>query len=426
MLPTFASRADLEAEQLKRLKWSLAHTYMNAPYYRLKCEAADVTPDDLTSLADLARFPFTQKSDFRENYPFGMFAVPHDQCARLHASSGTSGKPTVVGYTQADLDLWNRLVARCITVAGGRKGDVLHNAYGYGLFTGGLGLHGGAEKLGCVVVPASGGGTERQIQLICDLKPRIICCTPSYMLALGEALERAGIDPRATSLEIGIHGAEPWSEEMRCEIEKRFDLVALDIYGLSEVIGPGVAQERANARGALTVWEDSFLPEIVAPTTGSPLSDGEEGELVFTSLSKEALPIIRYRTGDLSRLLPPVGELPLRRMDRITGRSDDMLIIRGVNIFPRQIEELIVSESALSPHYQIDVHRYGAMDRLVVTCEAAVACDVATCSAARESVSERMKSRYGLHAEIVIADPGALQRSEGKAKRVFDHRKDKP
>jgi phenylacetate-CoA ligase len=418
MLPHFASRAELEAEQLKRLKWSVAYTYKNAPYYRAKCEAAGVTPDNLTSLADLARFPFTKKNDFRENYPFSMFAVPQEQCVRLHASSGTSGRPTIVGYTQADLDLWNTLVARCITVAGGRKGDVLHNAYGYGLFTGGLGLHGGAEKLGCAVVPASGGQTERQIQLIADLKPRIICCTPSYMLALAEALERAGINPRETSIEIGIHGAEPWSEEMRREIEKRFGIVALDIYGLSEVLGPGVAQERADARGALTVWEDAFIPEIVDPDTGAPLPDGEQGELVFTSLSKEALPIIRYRTGDLSRLSPPMGGLPMRRMDRITGRSDDMLIIRGVNIFPRQIEELIVSEPGLSPHYRIDVAREGAMDILTVTCEAA-----GDASGARETLSLRMKSRYGLTAEIVIVQTGSLPRSEGKAKRVFDHRK---
>jgi phenylacetate-CoA ligase len=420
MLPTFSSRAELEAEQLRRLKWSLAHTYKNAPYYRAKCEAAGVAPDDLTSLADLARFPFTKKADFRENYPLGMFAVPQEECVRMHASSGTSGKPTIVGYTQADIDVWNTLIGRCILVAGGRKGDVLHNAYGYGLFTGGLGLHGGAQALGCTVVPASGGQTERQVQLICDLKPRIICCTPSYMLVLAEALERAGIDPRATSLEIGIHGAEPWSEEMRREIEKRFDIAALDIYGLSEVMGPGVAQERADARGALTLWEDAFLPEIVDPDTGDLLPEGEEGELVFTSLSKQAIPIIRYRTGDLSRLSAPVGDLPMRRMDRITGRSDDMLIIRGVNIFPRQIEELIVSEPGLSPHYHIEVTREGSMDLLKVICEASMGCDAA---AAGMSVSTRMKSRYGLTAEIVIAEPGSLPRSEGKAKRVFDHRR---
>jgi phenylacetate-CoA ligase len=420
MLPVFPSRAELETEQLRRLKWSITHTYRNAPYYREKCEAAGVMPDDLTSLSDLARFPFTRKTDFRENYPLGMFAVPQEDCVRMHASSGTSGKPTIVGYTQADIDLWDMLIARCILVAGGRKGDVLHNAYGYGLFTGGLGLHGGAQALGCTVVPASGGQTERQVQLICDLKPRIICCTPSYMLVLAEALERAGVDPRKTSLKIGIYGAEPWSEEMRREIERRFDIAALDIYGLSEVMGPGVAQERADARGALTLWEDVFLPEIVDPETGKLLPDGEEGELVLTSLSKEAVPVIRYRTGDLSRLSAPVGDLPMRRMDRITGRSDDMLIIRGVNIFPRQIEELIVSEPGLSPHYRIDVEREGTMDVLKITCEASADCDARV---VRASVLARMKSRHGLTTEIVIAETGSLPRSDGKAKRVFDHRR---
>ena len=425
MLPAFTSRAELEAEQLKRLQWSIAHTYNNAPYYRAKCEAAGIAPDHIRSLADLARLPFTLKSDFRENYPFGMLAVTREQCVRIHASSGTSGKPTIVAYTQGDLDLWNTLIARCILVAGGRPRDVLHNAFGYGLFTGGLGLHGGAEKLGCAVVPASGGQTERQVQLICDLKPRIICATPSYMLALAEGLERAGVDPRETSLEIGLHGAEPWSEEMRGEIERRFGIVALDLYGLSEVLGPGVAQERADARGALTVWEDAFYPEIIDPETGEPLPDGEEGELVLTSLSKEAVPIIRYRTGDLSRLSAPVGDVPMRRMDRITGRSDDMLIIRGVNIFPRQIEELIVSEPGLSAHYRIDVRRDGAMDMLLLTCEA-VSGEAASHGAARGQLSTRMKSKYGLSADITIAAPGSLPRSDGKAKRVYDHRKDKP
>ncbi len=420
-----ASRDALEAEQLERLRWSIAHAYDNTAYYRAKCDAAGVTPDNLGSLADLAHFPFTLKSDFRENYPFGMFAVPRGRCVRIHASSGTTGKPTIVGYTRGDLDLWNTLVARSIRAAGGRPGDLIHNAYGYGLFTGGLGLHGGAEAMGCAVVPASGGQTERQVQLICDLKPRILCCTPSYALVLAEALERAGVDPRSTSLEIGIHGAEPWSDELRQEIEKRLNITALDIYGLSEVLGPGIAQERADAPGALTVWEDAFLPEIVDPVTGAPLPDGEPGELVFTSLSKEAVPIIRYRTGDLSRLTVPVGDVPMRRMDRITGRSDDMLIIRGVNIFPRQIEELIVSEPGLSPHYRIDVTRTGAMDCLAVTCEA-LAHDESVHVRARETLAVRMKSRYGLNAEIVIVLPGTLMRSEGKAKRVFDHRKEKP
>ncbi len=420
-----ASRDALEAAQLERLRWSIAHAYDNTAYYRAKCDAAGVAPADLRSLADLVRFPFTLKSDFRENYPFGMFAVLREQCARIHASSGTTGKPTIVGYTKNDLDLWNTLVARSIGAAGGNSGDLIHNAYGYGLFTGGLGLHGGAEAMGCAVVPASGGQTERQVQLICDLKPRILCCTPSYALVLAEALERAGIDPRSTSLEIGIHGAEPWSDELRQEIEKRLNITALDIYGLSEVLGPGVAQERADAPGALTVWEDAFLPEIVDPVTGAPLPDGEPGELVFTSLSKEAVPIIRYRTGDLSRLTPPVGDVPMRRMDRITGRSDDMLIIRGVNIFPRQIEELIVSEAGLSPHYRIDVTRDGAKDGLTVTCEA-LAHDETLHARARETLAVRMKSRYGLSADVIIVLPGTLARSEGKAKRVFDHRKEKP
>jgi phenylacetate-CoA ligase len=424
-VPQFPSRAALETGQLERLRWSITHAYENTRHYRAGCDQAGVTPADLASLSDLARFPFTLKSDFRENYPLGMFAVPRERCARIHASSGTTGRPTIVGYTKDDLELWNGLVARSILVAGGRPGDLIHNAYGYGLFTGGLGLHGGAEALGCAVVPASGGQTERQVQLICDLRPRIICCTPSYMLALAEALEQAGVDPRSTSLEIGIHGAEPWSEELRREIERRFGIVALDIYGLSEVLGPGVAQERADARGALTVWEDAFYPEIVDPGTGVPLPDGEPGELVFTSLSKEAVPVIRYRTGDLSRLTPPVGDIPMRRMDRITGRSDDMLIIRGVNIFPRQIEELVVSESGLSAHYRIDVSRDGAMDVLTVTCEAAGHEDEVH-AGLRRALANRMKSRYGLSADIVIVRPGTLARSEGKAKRVFDHRQERP
>lgn len=421
--PRAISRDELQSEQLRALKWSIAHTYANAPYYRAKCDAADVKPDDLRALADLARFPFTLKTDFRANYPFGMFAVSQDKVARIHASSGTTGKPTIVGYTKGDLDLWNKLIARSILAAGGRPGDIIHNAYGYGLFTGGLGLHGGAERLGCAVVPMSGGQTERQVQLICDLKPRVICCTPSYALALGEALERAGVSPRDCSIEIGIHGAEPWSEEMRIGLERMFGGAALDIYGLSEVLGPGVAQERIDARGALTVWEDAFYPEVIDPQTGQTLPDGQEGELVFTSLSKEALPIVRYRTGDLSRLTAPVGDVPMRRMDRITGRSDDMLIIRGVNIFPRQIEELIVGEAALAPHYRIDVRRDGPLDHLDITVEGAAAAPGEARDAACRKVAARMKSRYGLSADVRLADAGSLPRSEGKAKRVFDHRK---
>ena len=406
--------ADLKTDQLAKLRWSIAHAYENTQYYRAKCESAGVTPSDLKSLDDLARFPFTLKSDFRDNYPWGMCAVPREQLVRIHASSGTTGKPTIVGYTRNDLDLWDGLVARCIEAAGGKPEDLIHNAYGYGLFTGGLGLHGGAQKLGCAVVPASGGQTERQIQLILDLKPRIICCTPSYMLVLAEAMERAGVNPRRTSLEIGLFGAEPWSAAMQSEIERRLGIIALDLYGLSEVLGPGVAQERADARGLLTIWEDAFYPEIVDPAAGTVLPDGEEGELVFTSLSKEAVPVIRYRTGDLSRLHPPIGDVPMRRMDRILGRSDDMLIVRGANIFPRQIEELILEESGLGTHYQIDVRRENARDELIITVEGEAA----------PTLGERMKSRYGLSATIEVVGVGTLPRSEGKAKRVFDHRKD--
>ncbi|HVV64765.1 MAG TPA: AMP-binding protein [Rhizomicrobium sp.] len=422
LLPRFRSRAELEAAQVRALRRSLAYAYENAPYYRAKCEIAGVEPGQFGSLADLSRFPFTTKEDFRDNYPFGMFAVSPAECVRLHASSGTTGKPTIVGYTPADLDVWKRLIARSIAVAGGKKGDVLHNAYGYGLFTGGLGLHGGAEALGCVVVPASGGQTERQAQLIQDVKPRIICSTPSYMMALAEALERRGMEPRRTSLEIGIHGAEPWSQSLCEEIERRFAIKALDIYGLTEVMGPGVAQERADARGALTVWEDAFFPEVVDPVTGRALPDGEVGELVFTSLSKQAVPVIRYRTGDLSRLSEPVGAIPMRRMDRIAGRVDDMLIVRGINIFPRQIEELVLSEPGLSAHYRIDVRRDGALDALYVTCEATTG-DEGVIVRARVALAHGLKSRYGLTANISIAEPGALPRFEGKANRVFDHRK---
>ncbi|MBV9993537.1 MAG: AMP-binding protein [Alphaproteobacteria bacterium] len=392
---------------LDALRRQVAHAYENTAHYRAKCDAAGVSPDDLKTWKDLSRFPFTLKGDFREHYPWGMCAVPREKLARVHASSGTTGKPTIVGYTAADLDHWNMLMARCLRTAGVRPGDLLHNAYGYGLFTGGLGFHGGAEKLGCAVVPASGGQTERQIQLILDLRPRVLCCTPSYALVLAEAL--AG---RSTSLEIALCGAEPWSAQMQQEVEQRLGVMALDVYGLSEVLGPGVAVERPDARGYLTVWEDAFFPEIVDPDTGLPLPDGEDGELVFTSLSKEAVPVIRYRTGDLSRLHPPTGAVPYRRMERIKGRSDDMLIVRGVNIFPRQIEELILEEPALSPHYRIDVTREDKRDVLTVTVEGSGAC----------GLGDRMKSRYGLSAVVVVVEAGHLPRSEGKARRVFDHR----
>lgn len=422
-MPQFFSREELEAEQFRKLRWSVRHTYDNTGYYRARCDQAGVHPDDLKTLGDLARFPFTLKSDFRENYPLGMCAVPREALVRIHASSGTTGKPTIVGYTRGDLDLWDRLIARCILAAGGHPADIVHNAYGYGLFTGGLGLHGGAQRLGCAVVPASGGQTERQIQLILDLKPRIVCCTPSYLLVLAEALESAGVNPRDTSIEIALLGAEPWSTEMQSDIERRFGAIALDLYGLSEVLGPGVALERADARGGLTIWEDAFYPEIINPETGEALGDGEEGELVFTSLSKEATPIIRYRTGDLSRLTAPVGAVPMRRMDRIMGRSDDMLIIRGVNIFPRQIEELILGEAALTANYRIDVHYEGTREELTITAEAARGCADGARAEVRDRLAHRMKSHYGISAKIAIADPGSLPRFEGKAKRVFDRRK---
>lgn len=392
--------SDPRLEQLRR---SIRHAYDNTSYYREKCELAGVSPGDLKTFEDLRLFPFTLKGDFRENYPWGMLAVPREDLVRIHASSGTTGKPTIVGYTRGDLDLWDNLIARCIETAGGKPEDVIHIAYGYGLFTGGLGLHGGAQKFGCAVVPASGGQTERQVQLILDLKPRILCCTPSYALVLAEAL-----GGRRTSLEIGLFGAEPWSAQMQREIEARLRIIALDIYGLSEVLGPGVAVERPDDRGVLTIWDDAFVAEIVDPATGRPLPEGEEGELVFTSLSKEAMPVIRYRTGDLTRLLSP------NRMARIMGRSDDMLIVRGVNIFPRQIEELILEEPQLQPHYRIDVTREGARDTLTITVEGDGTC----------ALAERMKSRYGLSATVEIVAPGTLPRSEGKARRVFDHRKE--
>jgi phenylacetate-CoA ligase len=420
--PHYASRDHLEAEQLRGLKWSIEHAYGNTACYRTKCDGAGISPGDLRAFDDLRRFPFTFKSDFRS--PDDMFAVPRDKLVRIHASSGTTGKPTIVGYTRGDLDVWNRLCARAILAAGGRPGDVLHNAYGYGLFTGGLGIHGGAERLGCAVVPASGGQTERQAQLICDLKPRIICCTPSYMLVIAEALEQMAVDPHETSLEIGIHGAEPWSGELRREIERRFGITALDIYGLSEVMGPGVAQERADARGALTLWEDAFYPEIVDPQSGEVLPDGAQGELVLTSLSKEAVPVIRYRTGDLTRLSAPVGDIPMRRMDSITGRSDDMIIIRGVNIFPRQIEELIISQQLLSVHYRIDLRRFGTRDELEITTELATACTEAAAEDACRNLAHRVKSHYGITADVKSVSVGTLPRSEGKVRRVFDHRRD--
>ncbi|MBV8445760.1 MAG: phenylacetate--CoA ligase, partial [Candidatus Dormibacteraeota bacterium] len=364
-----ASRDEIRALQLQRLQWALRHCYEHVPDYRRRFDEAGVQPDDCRSLDDLARFPFTTKEDLRRTYPFGMFAVPRDQVSRLHASSGTTGRPTVVGYTEGDIDTWSGLMARSIHAAGGRRGDIVHVAYGYGLFTGGLGAHYGAERLGCTVVPVSGGMTERQVQLIADLQPRVIMVTPSYLLAIVDEMERQGVDPRTTSLRVGILGAEPWTEDMRREIERRTAMSAVDIYGLSEVMGPGVAVECAETKDGLHVWEDHFLPEIVDPQTGDVLSDGERGELVFTSLTKEALPVVRYRTRDLTRLLPGTART-MRRMERITGRTDDMIILRGVNVFPTQVEELILRTGGLTPHFQLVLARPRRLDEMTVVVEA--------------------------------------------------------
>ncbi len=416
-----ASRDELQALQLKRLQWTLRHAYDHVRHYRAVFEAAGFHPNDLKSLADLARLPFTTKKELRDHYPFGMFAVPREQVARIHASSGTTGKPTVVGYTRNDIDIWATVMARSIRAAGGRAGDIVHVAYGYGLFTGGLGAHYGAEKLGCTVIPMSGGMTERQVQLIVDFKPDIIMVTPSYMLAIVEEMERQGVDPKTCSLKIGIFGAEPWTPTMRQAIEEKLDIDAIDIYGLSEVIGPGVAQECIETKDGLTVWEDHFYPEIVDPETGAVLPDGEKGELVFTSLSKEALPIIRYRTRDLTRLLPPTAR-SMRRIEKITGRSDDMLIIRGVNVFPTQIEELILKHAALAPHYQLEVTRPTVLDELTILVERAPGAGGADGDAAGAQLAHLVKSLIVITAEVRVVQSGGIERSIGKAKRVVDKR----
>jgi len=405
-----ASRSELRKIQLERLRWSLAHAYDNIPRYREKFDAAGVKPSDCRALEDLARFPFTTKADLRETYPFGMFAVPMDRIVRIHASSGTTGKPTVVGYTANDIDTWTHLVARSMRAAGARPGDKVQVAYGYGLFTGGLGFHYGAERLGLAVIPLSGGMTERQVQLIADFKPDIIAVTPSYMLAIADEMERQGHDPRRSSLRLGLFGAEPWSNEMRRNLEARTSLQAIDIYGLSEVIGPGVATESGESKDGLTVWEDHFYPEVIDPETGAVLPEGEKGELVFTSLTKEALPVIRYRTRDLTRLLPPAAR-PMRRIEKITGRSDDMLIIRGVNVFPSQIEELILKQPGLSPHYLLEVTKQGPLDHLAVIVEGDAKATVA--------LQQSIKSYIGISTEVRI---GAVERSIGKAKRIIDKR----
>jgi phenylacetate-CoA ligase len=419
-----ASQDELRALQLERLRWSVRHAYERVPHYRQAFDAAGVHPDDLRTLDDLARFPFLGKQDFRDHYPFGLFAVPRADVVRLHASSGTTGMATVVGYTAGDLRTWAQLVARSIRAAGGRPGDIVHVAYGYGLFTGGLGAHYGGEALGCTVIPMSGGQTERQVQIISDFRPDIIMVTPSYMLAIADEFVRQGLDPAGCSLRIGVFGAEPWSDAMRAEIEARMGLDALDIYGLSEVMGPGVASECVETKDGLTLWEDHFLPEIVDPETGRVLPDGERGELVLTSLSKEATPVIRYRTRDLTRLLPPTAR-SMRRLARITGRSDDMLIIRGVNLFPSQIEALILEQPELTPHYQIEVTREGRLDTMTVRveCAAAVGADQAARDAGAARLRHDVKSHIGLTVDVRVCDPGEVERSTGKAKRVIDRRR---
>jgi phenylacetate-CoA ligase len=419
-----ASRDELTAVQIERLGATLTAAYENVDHYRRSFDEAGVQPGDLKTLADLARFPFTVKDDLRAHYPFGMFAVPRERLVRLHASSGTTGKPTVVGYTARDIDIWADVMARCIRASGGRTGDILHNAYGYGLFTGGLGLHYGAERLGCTCVPVSGGMTERQVQLIMDFGPAIITVTPSYILAIADEFERQGIDARSTALKVGMHGAEPWTEAMRAEIEARFDIDALNVYGLSEIIGPGVASECLETKDGLTIWEDHFYPEVVDPSTGEPVADGEPGELVLTTLSKEAQPMVRYRTRDLTRLLPPTART-MRRMDRITGRSDDMLIVRGVNVFPSQVEEIIRARDELSAHYFLELRRDGRLDALTVVVEASRALDASgeqAMASAANALEQDIKSRIGISVQARIMPVGGVERSMGKAKRVVDLR----
>jgi len=405
------SQKKLRELQFKRLRWSLKHAYDRVPHYRKKFDAAGVKPGDCRSLADLAKFPFTTKADLRDTYPFGLFAVPMDKVVRIHASSGTTGKPTVVGYTARDLDTWSQVMARSIRAAGARPGDKVHVAYGYGLFTGGLGAHYGAERLGLTVVPLGGGMTERQVQLIADFKPEIIMVTPSYMLAIADEMQRQGLDPKKSSLRVGIFGAEPWTNQLRNSIEAKTSLQAVDLYGLSEIIGPGVAAECIETKDGLTFWEDHFFPEIVDPKSGEPLPDGEKGELVITSLTKEALPMIRYRTRDLTRLLPGTARA-MRRMEKITGRSDDMLIIRGVNVFPSQIEELILKQPGLSPHYVLELSKHGPLDHLTVLVEGSGA----------EALQHDIKSRIGISADVRNVPINTIERSIGKAKRVIDKR----
>nr|WP_242332046.1 phenylacetate--CoA ligase PaaK [Streptomyces formicae] len=415
------NREELRALQLERLRASLRHAYENVGFYRESFDKAGVRPEDCRSLDDLARFPFTAKSDLRDQYPFGMFAVEQSRVRRIHASSGTTGRPTVVGYTEGDLDTWADVVARSIRAAGGRPGHKVHVAYGYGLFTGGLGAHYGAERLGCTVIPASGGMTARQVQLIQDFRPEIIMVTPSYMLTLLDEFERQGVDPRSTSLKVGIFGAEPWTEGMRREIEERFAMDAVDIYGLSEVMGPGVAQECVETKDGLHIWEDHFYPEVVDPFTGEVLPDGEEGELVFTSLTKEAMPVIRYRTRDLTRLLPGTARV-FRRMEKVTGRSDDMIILRGVNLFPTQIEEIVLRTPGVAPHFQLRLTREGRMDALTVRAEAREGATPERREAAAREIAAAVKDGIGVSVAVDVVDPETLERSVGKIRRIVDLR----
>jgi len=420
-----ASIDELHSLQLDRLRWSLKHAYENVPHYRSVFDAAGVHPGDLKHLADLAKFPFTTKAELRDNYPFGMFAAPMKEIVRVHASSGTTGKATVVGYTRQDIEMWASVMARSLRAAGARSTDIVHIAYGYGLFTGGLGAHYGAEALGATVIPSGGGMTERQVKLICDFKPDIIMCTPSYLLVIADEFVRQGLDPAKSPPRVGIFGAEPWSESMQAELERRFGIVALDLYGLSEVIGPGVAAECIETRDGLTIWEDHFYPEIIDPQTGSVLPDGEMGELVFTSLTKVGMPVIRYRTRDLTRLLPGTART-MRRMARVTGRSDDMLIIRGVNVFPSQIEEIVVQQATLSPHYVLEVRRDGHLDELDVFVERRAEIPGPLAAETRNNVErevERLiKGLIGVSTKVQVVEPATLQRSQGKAVRVIDKR----
>jgi phenylacetate-CoA ligase len=416
-----ASLDELRALQLERMQWSLRHAYDNVPYYAAAFESAGVRPNDCRDMSDLSMFPLTTKNDLRDNYPFGMFAVPRERLVRVHASSGTTGRPTVVGYTAEDIRTWTGVMARSIRAAGGRPGHIVHIAYGYGLFTGGLGAHYGAEHLGCTVVPVSGGMTERQVMLIRDFRPDIIMVTPSYMLAIVDEMERQGDDPAATSLRYGIFGAEPWTNDMRVEIEQRLGIDATDIYGLSEVIGPGVAQECIETKDGLHVWEDHFYPEVIDPDSGEVLPDGEPGELVFTSLTKTAMPVIRYRTGDLTRLLPGTART-MRRMEKVTGRTDDMIILRGVNLFPTQVEELILRTPALSPHFQLHLSRPGRLDELAVHVERRTDATPDEADAAGETLARLIKNTIGVSVTVAVDEPETIERSQGKMRRVVDHR----